>query len=415
MGILTRTKFLQWALTPYLLVLFACDAAPISVMLDLDTGVGAGPGDATMQSDANNVNDDTGTVIDTGTPLDASEPMDTGIHPDATVVMDSGIHPDAAVAIMDAETLDSGVHPDAQINPDAETLDGAPAEDATVVDTGSHPDAETLDTGIHPDAETPLDVGFAQDAVVVDSGIHPDAEVPDTGVIPDSGSVPSTRMSFFVTGRTVEVSGTPVTGGDLNGLAGADAFCLLLAREADSTDNRSWRAFLSTSSVDARDRIGTGPWYNALNQLIANDVNSLISNPPATNMIYDEQGRTWNGGNSTRHDILTGSNHDGRRFTSLSEMETGHPNPNGSLFTFPDGSFTYANPSAAFDFSCADWTTNAGGINSANYAVIGHVDWSNLAQGTGSDEWIASHVTACDQAEMNLNGGDMRLYCFAEN
>jgi hypothetical protein len=362
-------------------------------------------------------------MLDSGfaTPLDAEpKPEDIGVSDvgfedtgTATVTPDGGI----------ADTGTATVTPDGGFGDTGTTTvtpDGGPivddagfAPDAVVPDVGFAPDAVVPDVGFAPDAVVP-DVGFAPDAVVPDAGFAPDAIVidagtPDTGISPDSGVV-STRMSFFVTSRRVEVGGVAVTGGDLGGLAGADAFCLLLAREADSTDNRTWRAFLSASTVDARDRIGTGPWYNANNQLVATDAATLISNPPPETMILDEQGRAWNGGPSTRHDILTGSNHDGRKFGSFADMTSGHPNPNGSLFSFPDGSFSY--PSPAFDFSCNDWTTNAGGFNSSNYAIVGHADWSNPAIG---DEWMTSHVTACDETEMVANVGDIRVYCFATN
>jgi hypothetical protein len=231
----------------------------------------------------------------------------------------------------------------------------------------------------------------------------------------DDGSNPvgqtSDRMSFFVTSRGVEVNGVTVAGGNFGGLDGADAFCRTLAQEVREGDQRSWVAFLSTKGGDARDRIGTGPWYNAGDQMIAPDLETLFSSPPPTAMILDESGRAWNGGVSARHDVVTGSNHDGRNFDSLDDMMMSHPNPDGSLFSFPDGSFVYGSP--AFDFSCADWTTNEGGLMSANYMVVGHLDWSGLAAGTGGNEWLTSHTTACDQEEINASGGDMRIYCFS--
>ena len=218
-------------------------------------------------------------------------------------------------------------------------------------------------------------------------------------------------MSFFVTSRPIEVAGQPVTGGDFGGLEGADAFCAQLAEDAIPANGRTWRAFLSDTMTDARDRIGTGPWVNASGQTIATDVDTLFANPPTANLIRDENGRAWNGGVSQRHDVITGSNRDGRRFTQLDEMLMGHSNPEGSLFSFPDGSFAYEVP--VFDFSCNNYSTNNGGAMSQNFTVVGHLDWSELPEGTGSDDWITSHVTACDQSEMNLSGGDIRIYCFA--
>ena len=362
--------------------LSACSSADIEFDLMVDTGSAinpdataampdTGPGDmGVIPSDAGFA--DTGTS--TATPEDAGFP-DSGT---STVTPDAGFAPDAVVPD------DAGFAPDAVVPPDA----------------GFAPDAIVPpDAGFAPDAIAPPDVGFAPDI-----GFAPDAAPVDAGVV-------TTQMSFFVTSRRVEVGGVAVTGGNLGGLSGADAFCVTLAREADATDNRTWRAFLSSSTTDARDRIGSGPWYNANNQLIASTVTGLISSPPPENLMLDEQGRAWNGASSTRHDILTGSNHDGRRFNSLAEMTSGNPNPNGSLFYFPDGSFNYTNP--AFDFSCNDWTSDS--IN--DYAVVGHVDWDILTTGigTGGDEWTTSHVSACNETEMVLNAGDIRLYCFVQN
>jgi hypothetical protein len=221
----------------------------------------------------------------------------------------------------------------------------------------------------------------------------------------------STRMSFFVTSRRIEVGGNPVAGGNLGGLAGADAFCLALAREADATDSRTWRAYLSSTTVDARDRIGAGPWFNASGVQIAANPTALHTTPPATNLILDERGRAWNAV-STRHDILTGSNSEGRR-PSAAELTP--------LFTFPDGSFTY--PNATGDFSCQSWTSNGNGAappeNWTDYAIIGHVDWTPIQQGGATNprsySWNSSHVTACDIGNMEADLGDARVYCFVAN
>lgn len=216
------------------------------------------------------------------------------------------------------------------------------------------------------------------------------------------------RMGFFLTSRTVEVGGNAVTGGNLGGVAGADAFCVTLAREVDATDSRTWRAYLSAPGVNARDRIGSGPWLNAGLVQVASSPANLVANPPATNLILDEQGQAWNGGASMRHDVMTGSNMAGNAFANLAEVTP--------FFTFPDGSFTYPNDGNIFDFSCAGWTTDGPGgapENLTNWAVVGHADWSNLAGGSAS--WSTSHVTACDQANMTTDLGDMRVYCFAAN
>ena len=228
----------------------------------------------------------------------------------------------------------------------------------------------------------------------------------DAGVIMPM-TMTDPNMTFFVTSRTVEVNGQPVTGGNLGGLAGADAFCTQLALEALPENSRTWRAYLSSSTSDAIDRIGSGPWFNANGEQIASSTSELISTPPLESQLLDETALRWNERPGGLHDVLTGSNNDGRKFGSLNDMTTGFPNPGGSLFNFPDGSFMY--PNASFDFSCNDWTSNS--IN--NYAVVGHIDWNVLTAGTGSDQWTTSHVTGCTLTEMRANGGQVRLYCFA--
>lgn len=215
-------------------------------------------------------------------------------------------------------------------------------------------------------------------------------------------------MSFFLPSRPAEMGGMVVNGGDLGGLAGADAFCAAMAREGNPNDAKTWRAYLSTPTENARDRIGTGPWFNAAGTMVAADVNALHASPPATASILDERRRAWNA-ISTRHDILTGSNAQGSRPSAAELMP---------LFTFPDGSFSYANPTD--DHSCRAWTSdgdgNAAPENYMDYAIVGHVDWSNIAPANPrSVSWNSSHVTACDQMNMNTDLGDIRFYCFATN
>jgi len=382
----------------------ACTDAELKFELMLDTG-------STLPADANLRNEDSGTTEPDSGPLDSGNPMaiDTGVENDggltdagtATVTMDAGTATVATDAGTSTVGMDAGFSPDARL-----------ADTGVAVDTGLTPDSGPADTGLQTDAE-PIDSGIWPDAATPDTGIWPDAAQPDAGFAPDAMAADSgvvvTRMSFFITSRTVEINGIPAIGGDFSGIIGADSYCLTLAQEADPTDTRPWRAYLSSSSEDAIDRIGTGPWHNANQQLIANSTTDLVANPPTSNLILDERGRAWNGAASFRHDVLTGSKTNGRRFANLAEMTTGNANPSGSLFNFPDGSFSYTPPT--FDFSCNDWTSN--GIS--NYGVVGHADHDQLTMGTGSDEWTTSHVTACTQSEMNLNGGDIRLYCFAAN
>jgi len=234
----------------------------------------------------------------------------------------------------------------------------------------------------------------------------------NTSSTADAGTIMTVTdpsMTFFVTSRTVEVNGQPVQGGNLGGLAGADEFCRQLAAEALPENNKTWRAYLSSSTVDAIDRIGSGPWFNASGEQIASNVSELISMPPLESQLLDETNLRWNERPGALHDVLTGSDNDGRKFATLNAMTMGFPNPGGSLFNFPDGSFSY--PNVSFDFSCNDWTSDTNN----NFAVVGHIDWNVLTAGTGSDQWTTSHVTGCALNEMRANGGQVRLYCFAIN
>ena len=143
-------------------------------------------------------------------------------------------------------------------------------------------------------------------------------------------------MSFFVT------SVDPGSGGDLGGLEGADAHCAALA-EAAGVSGRTWAAYLSTSTVDARDRIGSGPWHNAGGVVIAESVEALHGdgNDLTKETALDETGAVVNGRGDepNRHDILTGSLPDGtaraRDLRGLDEQRARHrrhrrpPRPHG--------------------------------------------------------------------------------------
>lgn len=180
-------------------------------------------------------------------------------------------------------------------------------------------------------------------------------------------------MSFFVTstGRGF--------GGDLSGLAGADAICRTRATAVGRGD-RLWRAYLSapssadTTSVNARDRIGRGPWVNAQGIQIAASVEALHSE--AANLTADTA-LTEAGAQvaPTRHDILTGSN------------------PDGTLFTKGDA-------------TCRGWTSHGDGR-----AMVGH---HNRFGGGQGDSWNAAHMSrGCSQAALRASLGDGLLYCFA--
>lgn len=183
-------------------------------------------------------------------------------------------------------------------------------------------------------------------------------------------------MSFFVT------SVNPGKGGDLGGLEGADAYCGKLA-EAAGVTGKTWHAYLSAEGVNAKDRIGAGPWSNAKGEKIADDVASLHSdaNNITKQTALDEKGNVINGRGDTpnRHDILTGSN--------------------------PDGT-------ASAD-TCGNWTM--GGAEGA--AIVGHSDRTGLDDSAPAKSWNSSHKTrgGCSNEAFKGTGGDGLFYCFATN
>jgi len=182
---------------------------------------------------------------------------------------------------------------------------------------------------------------------------------------------PTGPMSFFIT------SAGSGNGGDLGGLAGADAICQNLAEGAGQGD-RSWRAYLSTQGADAvnaKDRIGPGPWFNANGAQIAPNVDGLHSaghRLSAFNAL-DERGRKIPGSGyaPNRHDILTGTQPDG----------TAYP--------------------AGEDMTCSNWTSS--GDNGK--ARVGHHDYA---------AWGSTHDSrGCSQEGLVSTGGDGLFYCFA--
>ena len=179
-------------------------------------------------------------------------------------------------------------------------------------------------------------------------------------------------MSFFVTS-----TGSGM-GGNLGGLAGADKHCQTLAAKANA-GNRTWRAYLSTSmpDVNARDRIGTGPWHNAKGTQIAANVEELHSDKANINndTALDEQGRPINSqGAPNRHDILTGSTADGKATT----------------------------------MTCQNWTSSA----SDQSAMLGHHD--RLTFGKPGSPWNAAHPSkGCSQENLVATCGAGLIYCFA--
>lgn len=183
-----------------------------------------------------------------------------------------------------------------------------------------------------------------------------------------------TGMSFFVTSQGLG------NGANLGGLEGADAHCQSLA-EATGSSGKTWRAYLSTNNTNAKDRIGTGPWFNAKGEKIADDVASLHSDANAITKqtALDEKGAVVNGRGDqpNRHDILTGS--------------------------LPDGT--------ASAQTCENWTSGGAGS-----AMLGHHDRTGLDDSAPAKSWNSSHPSrGCDQEALRATGGDGLLYCFAAN
>jgi len=194
-------------------------------------------------------------------------------------------------------------------------------------------------------------------------------------------------MTFFVTSVGIG------NGGNLGGLAGADAHCLMLAT-AVGAGNHTWRAYLSTQvkdgqpAINARDRIGQGPWYNSRGQQVAQAQADLhgdtlelarLGSNLFKQSALNEKGQVMNGVGDTpnTHDMLTGSQTDGRAYTDNQ------------------------------DHTCNNWTS--GGPGSAQ---VGHSD----RIGGGNKSWNSAHATkGCSQADLVSTGGAGLFYCFAIN
>lgn len=197
------------------------------------------------------------------------------------------------------------------------------------------------------------------------------------------------NMTFFVT------STGPGTGANLGGLEGADKHCQSLAQAAGA-GGRIWHAYLSTQAakladpgfVNARDRIGSGPWHNAEGVLIARSVDELHSEKSNLNKqtALDEHGKMINGRTEkpNTHDILTGSRPDGTAF-----------------------------PGAPFpDMTCSNWTNGS----DTGAAMIGHHDRAGPIDNTWAKSWNSAHQTlGCSIEKIRPTGGEGLLYCFAVN
>jgi hypothetical protein len=190
-------------------------------------------------------------------------------------------------------------------------------------------------------------------------------------------------MTFFVTS-----AGTG-KGADLGGLEGADRHCQTLAQAAGA-GGKTWHAYLSTQgagAVNAKDRIGKGPWTNAKGVVVAKDIADLhgASNNLSKQTSLSEKGEVINGRGDTpnRHDILTGSQSD------------------GTAFAGPD------------DRTCGNWTKSGAGA-----AMVGHHDRKGLNDSAPMLSWNSSHPSrgaegGCSQADLKSTGGDGLFYCFA--
>lgn len=199
-------------------------------------------------------------------------------------------------------------------------------------------------------------------------------------------TAPTGPMGFFVT------SAGPGNGADLGGLAGADAHCQKLASAAGpAAAARTWRAYLSTGwtkdtpVVNARERIGKGPWFNAKGVEIASDVDNLHgANNITKATALTEQGAVVNGPGDTpnMHDILTGSRPDGTAFSSAPGMP---------------------------DMTCGEWKKSGDGS-----AMTGHHNRTGLSADVWATSWNSSHNTVgCSQPALVRTGGAGLFYCFA--
>lgn len=202
----------------------------------------------------------------------------------------------------------------------------------------------------------------------------------------------SADTTFFVTSVGIG------NGGNLGGLAGADNHCQTLAQAAGAGRTASgvkvWRAYLSTQAADgkpavnARDRIGKGPWQNSKGVVIARDVAELHgANNLTKQTALNEKGEVTNGRGDTpnRHDVLTGSQPDGTAFAGSE------------------------------DRTCKNWMSSTQGA-----AMLGHADRIGLRDDDASKSWNSSHPSrgpdgGCSQADLRSTGGDGLLYCFAAN
>lgn len=193
-------------------------------------------------------------------------------------------------------------------------------------------------------------------------------------------NAPVQSMSFFIT------SAGPGDGANLGGLAGADRHCQRLA-EAAGVTGKTWHAYLgqqaqgSVKAINARDRIGKGPWTNAKGVVVATNIDDLHSenNKLGKENSLTEKGAAVNGRGDTpnTHDILTGVGLDGRVASDTT------------------------------DSTCKNWTSNSAGA-----ASVGHHD--RQGGGTNPTSWVNAHPSrGCSQENLRGSGGAGLFYCFA--
>ena len=202
-----------------------------------------------------------------------------------------------------------------------------------------------------------------------------------SGSVTAQQSTAANPMTFFIT------SAGSGRGADLGGLAGADQICQSLAQAAGA-GGRTWRAYLSTSAsggqpgVNARDRIGRGPWHNVKGVEIARDLDALHGTNNLTKQTaLTEKGEVVSGRGDpiNQHDILTGSRPDGTAFAGDQDM------------------------------TCGNWTKSGEGA-----AMTGHHDRVGLRDDEAARSWNSSHPSrGCSQEALRTTGGNGLLYCFA--
>jgi hypothetical protein len=218
-------------------------------------------------------------------------------------------------------------------------------------------------------------------ALGVASGVNAQQQPPAPPQLPQAPN-----MTFFVTGNG------PGKGADLGGIEGADQHCQTLAAR-HGAGGKTWRAYLSTQpadgkpAVNARDRIGSGPWQNFKGAVVATSLDDLHSanNKLGVDNSLSERGLIipYRGFAPNRHDVLTGSDMQGR--------------------AFPAGE----------DRTCRNWTSSTQGA-----AMVGHIDKMGLRDDEASKSWNSSHPSrgpdgGCSQNDLRSTGGDGLFYCFA--